>query len=81
MTESNFMINRGFGKWQFWLYNYGIGGDKVTKEMTGIGPLEGMLEASKDWHDVKSSSGKVLVHVPSQNVAYVVNMLDEEDEE
>jgi hypothetical protein len=64
----NTVSPRGYGQWRFELYN-------PQKE---IGPFEGILEVSKDFHTVftvrESGERDYLLNVSSHNVSYVENM-------
>jgi hypothetical protein len=63
----NILQERGFGKWVIHLYN-------PCKE---IGPFEGDLVASRDFHTVKimnNDEDMVVASIPSPNVAYCVDI-------
>lgn len=55
---------RGFGKWKFYTYNPPI----------SIGVFEGLLNVSKDFHCVLKDTNNCLFNIPSQNVAFVINL-------
>jgi len=56
---------RGAGNWSFCIYN------PPSNQL--IGPFEGELETSKEFHVVIDKGGTCLIAVPSPNVAYVIN--------
>jgi hypothetical protein len=60
--------NRGKGNWQIHLYN----------PSEKIGPISGTLIVGKDFHVVYADDRLTmcLANVPSQNVAYVLNLKD-----
>ena len=61
----NNVIDRGKGNWIFALYK---------PEEFEIGPFEGILSVSKDFHFVqREDDEKCIVNIPSPNVAYVVD--------
>ena len=64
MNMSNVLMNNsGFGAWVFEIYNP----NKIK------GPIAGYLIISKDHHIVYEDQNckKMLISIPSQNVAYV----------
>ena len=61
----NTLQNRGYGEWQFQLYQ--------PDTVKPLGPFGGNLEISKDFHSVVATNGISLFIVPSPNVAYVLN--------
>ena len=60
----NSITDRGNGLWVFALYK---------PEEFEIGPFDGALYVSKDFHSVQREDGKYVVNIPSQNVAYAVD--------
>ena len=60
----NYLQDKGNGNWIIGIYN----------PLKDIGPFVGILEVGKDFHCVKNSKGDCVVNIPSQNVAYCVNM-------
>jgi hypothetical protein len=56
---------RGIGNWRFCLYN------PPSNQL--IGPFQGELETSKEFHIITDSEGICLIAVPSPNIAYVIN--------
>jgi hypothetical protein len=56
--------NRGMGKWKFFTYNPAI----------SIGIFEGNLFISKDFHSVFKDNANCIFNIPSQNVAFVINL-------
>lgn len=63
-TIDNTSQSRGFGKWKFTTYSPAV----------SIGPFEGNLFISKDFHAVMKDTTNCIFNVPSQNVAFVVNL-------
>lgn len=65
----NYVDSQGAGAWRFQLY----------KPEPGpiIGPYQGILTVTKDWHTVlvplENGGEKVLVRIPSQNIAYLID--------
>lgn len=63
-TIDNNTQNRGFGKWIFFTYNPPI----------SVGDFEGNLVVSKDFHTVFKDNSNCVFNIPSQNVAFVINL-------
>ena len=63
-TNENILQTRGYGKWKFYTYNPAV----------SIGTFEGVLHVSKDFHCVYKDNSNCLFNVPSQNVAFAVNL-------
>lgn len=68
----NMVNDRKFGNWFFTLY---------APEGSKIPWQKGRLQITKDFHWVETKDGTCVFNVPSQNVAYVINKMDEEEEE
>lgn len=63
LTENN-LQSRGYGKWKFYTYNPPV----------SIGTFEGTLMLNKDFHCVFKENNNFLFNIPSQNVAFVINL-------
>lgn len=62
--SDNNQLTRGYGKWKFFTYNPPI----------SIGVFEGTLAVSKEFHSVYKDTNNFLFNIPSQNVAFVINL-------
>lgn len=63
-TGSNLIAHKGMGNWVIHTYN----------PSAIVGPVEGILDIDQKFHTVSMQSkagSKILVSVPSQNVAFV----------
>lgn len=69
MADNN-VFDRGWGKWVFCIYNPTCG-----EAGNQIGPFEGTLEITKDFHCVVDDNKDNIytASIPSQNVAYAIN--------
>lgn len=68
-NTDNSSQSRGYGKWKFYAYNPSV----------NIGVFEGTLHVSKDFHCVYKDNANCSFNIPSQNVAFVINILTSKD--